>query len=87
MRGNNFQKNTLSLKGSQGKIDTNFWPIFLLFVWNVEYWGQNLKSRVQEEIDTRIDCVRQIKFHLSQIILGTFFRPDGIDGWPIGQGK
>jgi len=38
---------------------------------------------LQEEIDTRIDCVRQIKFHLSQIILGklgTFFRPDGIDG-------
>ena len=41
------------------------------------------KTRLQEEIETRPDSVSQIKFHLSQIILGklgTFFLPDGIDG-------
>ena len=57
---------------------------------NLHPLTEYVNRRVQEEIDTRIDCVRQIKFHLSQVILGnlgTFFRPDGIDGWPIGQGK
>ena len=58
--------------------------------WNLHLLTKSFNRWFQEEIDTRPDSVSQIKFHLSQVILGklgTFFRPDGIDGWPIGQGK